>query len=50
MLSGVQEWEGVGGPALLGGFFPAVGFIEEVIVLFSSGRCFSQKGGEEGFL
>lgn len=50
MLSGVQEWVGVGGPALLGGIFPAVGFIEEVVVFFSSGRYFWQKRGGEGFL
>lgn len=48
MLSGVQEWVGVGGPALFGGLFSAVGFIKEVI--FSSRRCFSQEGGEEGIL
>lgn len=48
MLSGVQEWVGVGGPALFGGLFSAVGFIKEVF--FSSRRCFSQKDGEEGFL
>lgn len=43
---------GVGGPALFREFFPAVGFINEVIYsnFFLSGRCFSQKGGEEVFL
>lgn len=50
MLSGVQEWMELGGPALLGGLFSAVEFIKKVIVFFSSRRCFSQKGGEEEFL
>lgn len=50
MLSGVQEWVGLGGPALLGVLFSAVGFIKKVIVFFSSRRCFSEKGGEEEFL
>lgn len=50
MLKGVQELVGVGGPALFGGFFSAFGFIKEVILFSSSRRCFSQKGGEKGFL
>lgn len=40
----------VGGPALFGGFFSAVGFIKEFILFSSSRRFFSKKGGEEGFL
>lgn len=30
MLKGMQEWVGVGGPALFGCFFSTVGFIKDV--------------------